>query len=800
MSSAGKKFEDRVRRLARDYFDVGFIEDPLLPRTISGGEVDILYVNKEEKKFYLIEASSSRELNYIERKIKNTEKKHLELKQKYPGYTRNYWFVLNEPQNHQVECINKNNENGRIDIDLFGIDQFQQMVEKKDSNSFENWYLDNRINFPFGSARNPRSTPNTDVINIEKIEYLPCNIFLDNEKVEIDSIIDKMQQKNLSIVIGEYGLGKSLTLGNLFLKLKSNYADGASDLFPIFIDLKERNRITNFQNMNDLFNYHLTSIGNKDFKFRDILEKIENEKCILIFDGIDEVVLNKSEYEKKDRVLINSENLSFLKEYIQRRKGKQAIIMSVRSNFFFDFEQEIKQYFNIKKADFLCFELREFTLEEAKKLFELFQKPLPKDLPDLKPLLISKLAISDILNENDDISIFEEIVEYIIDREYSGHFASTNDITKEQFRLFLYEIASYAMTLPAFNSPIPDQVLIDIYNRVVKRSPSHEMERELKKLMLFRFNENETVSLYDEHIADSMCTKILIDISKIFLSKLKDISNKISYDKIIEESIEDNHFDIKIFKQWQRVLQSNKQELFEHLKLLEWTTNSFRAFLQGLSNIALDQLGFIILNSYYLVTSESDLNFKKLKNIRDFDTSFFTKFEKYQIIIEDSEIENISIHSTKTCFHFKSCMILDISFKDTKLRYKDELIKYNLNQLFDENCIFDLEDVPSDLSRKKINTNKKYKQNKEIAIFWCFKKIQKNGSLNKRYFYQNYQTDNIQKKDIDWALKKLVFFGFFSIFTERGHIVYKKELPQEINQALKNEELPSDFSKYFKEK
>ncbi len=798
---AGQKFEDQVRRLVRDFFDVSFQEQSLLPVTVGTGEVDILYTDEIKSELFYIEATLSRELTYIEKKLESISGRYIELKKKYPGWKKNIWFILNEPQNHQVDSINQFNTSisNPFEIVLYSFDQLQQLVEKKDAKSFENWYLNERVKYPFGSARNPRATPDSDNIDINKIEYLPCNIYMDENKISIDSIIENLELNNLSFITGEYGLGKSLTLANIFFKIRDKYLSGDSEYFPIFIDLKQRNYIQHFVDIYDLVNSHLTAMNNTEYAFSMIKNIIESDKCILIFDGIDEIALMNIDYSIKDRMLLNSENLKFIKDYILRRKGKQGLIFSVRSNFFFDFETEMKQYFLINESDFIHYELLEFSYEEAKDLYSLFNKEIPTDLPDLKPLLLSKLAINNVFNSSDSAEAFCQVLDYIISREYSGHFAAAKEIRQEQFVILLHEIASYSMTQKTYDYQIQDQILIDIYNRVVKRSPSFTMERELKKLMIFRFNDDETVSLYDEHIVDSICLRLIMNIGETFNKQLENPGKK-SYGSIVESSISNCNYNIDILRKWDRMLPRRTEELFELLYTQNWNSLTFKSYLFGLCTNELDQLAFIILSSFYIISSDSDLEFNNLRNITNFDTSHFTKFEQYHIRVNNSIIEDINIHSTKSCFIFTNCLVLNISFKDEKLLYREDLKKYHIDHIFNSECEIALINEPVNVSKKKKIKSCSYRNNKEKAIFWCLNKIQSEKSYNRRYFYSNYQSEKISKKDLDWALRKLVSFGYLSIFSERGNSMFKKLKTQEITNAIKNDMLPPEFDKYFRER
>jgi hypothetical protein len=61
-------------------------------------------------------------------------------------------------------------------------------------------------------------------------------------------------------------------------------------------------------------------------------------------------------------------------------------------------------------------------------------------------------------------------------------------------------------------------MLTNIYNYVTERSPTATMQNELKKLMIFNMLDETKVYLFDEKIVDSICARIMADISEQFIN------------------------------------------------------------------------------------------------------------------------------------------------------------------------------------------------------------------------------------------------------------------------------------------
>jgi hypothetical protein len=140
---SGQKFEDQIRRLIYDYFDKNPLDDSLQPKTVAEGEVDILVCSEKSHEVYVIEASKCRQKSYVEQKIEGFKKKNVELRGRYPRYTKRYWFIFEEPQSHQHDVIDKFNsdENSPFEINLLSFDELKNMVEEKDKKLFKTGIL-----------------------------------------------------------------------------------------------------------------------------------------------------------------------------------------------------------------------------------------------------------------------------------------------------------------------------------------------------------------------------------------------------------------------------------------------------------------------------------------------------------------------------------------------------------------------------------------------------------------------------------------------------------------------------------
>jgi hypothetical protein len=247
--------------------------------------------------------------------------------------------------------------------------------------------------------------------------------------------------------------------------------------------------------------------------------------------------------------------------------------------------------------------------------------------------------------------------------------------------------------------------------------------------------------------------------------------------------------------------QDGEQELFEHLHIQGWYPAYFSAYLNTLINQMMSQFAFILLQSYNTINLEYDITFTDINIDKSIDTSIFRKLNNCHVYIINSTVEYINLHSSKNAFLFKGCMVMRISFKDNPLLYKGDIKRHSIDSIFDDDCIFDLEEEPQNIAKIRSNETirRKYRKKKAEAILECFRQIHDRGTLNRRYFEQNLQNKRISSKDINWALRKIVSFGYFSIYVERGNTMYKKEKSEEIKKAITDSELPIEFKKYFRE-
>jgi len=145
----------------------------------------------------------------------------------------------------------------------------------------------NADGYPFGSARN--LVDQDDSKNVG--HYVEVNFLEDTgqatEKVwSFESIIQKIQegkQKNI-VFSGDFGSGKSMTLREIFMRLRRRYYHNTTLQFPIYLNLRDhwaqRNPV-------EVLERHARELGYPNE--RQLVRAWRAGFVILILDGFDEV-------------------------------------------------------------------------------------------------------------------------------------------------------------------------------------------------------------------------------------------------------------------------------------------------------------------------------------------------------------------------------------------------------------------------------------------------------------------------------------------------------------------------------
>lgn len=224
MDISGPQFEDDVRRIARLLWSENEFSGATI---IDGRERDGVFETRDA--FNIVECTISTR----KEKASDDAKKTAELVQKVRKTTHkhvNGWLVtLNEPTADQRTVIQKFSHSVRI----LSFEQFRSQL----FNGAE--YLRCRSKYKFGSVADPISRAAIIGAN----NFIPIDLYSEKEQTVIDQsqylkdlISDKLKR---TVLLGEYGSGKSMTLRNAFFDFQNAYLKNDAHIAPIYLNLRD---------------------------------------------------------------------------------------------------------------------------------------------------------------------------------------------------------------------------------------------------------------------------------------------------------------------------------------------------------------------------------------------------------------------------------------------------------------------------------------------------------------------------------------------------------------------------------
>ncbi len=488
--ASDKAFESEVLRIARAKWPMSAMSGST---KIDGRERDGVFESDETMHF--IEATTSRQAEKARNDAKKMHTLIVDSIQRNPIKGARGWFVTaEEPTADQRDIVKKV---GKGQVVAVSFAQFQQSVVDVGQ------YLEARANHLFGSVLDPETKQYNP-----KLEYIPINFSSPNEEEtwNIRTIANSLNSGGRFILTGEYGAGKSMSLRQIFFRLRDEYLQARSSIFPIYINLREH---TGQSEAVEVIERHARKIG---FDSPSSLVKAWRAKFVtLILDGFDELTsLGVQRASYNNLKIIRRRALEAVRQIISETPDGVGIITAGRDQFFAtDSEMAsalgLNNYKLIKTTDFTKDQIVEFLKRHGSNS----EIDFPSWLPT-KPLLISYLASSGLLTEiatNPELQTNYSSWDYLIDRICERE-ARIDDryLDGPTLRKILSRLATYARVSDDGLGPLVPQQLSKAYQEIcgfeaddqawiaLQRLPglaTYEVETDTKK-----FIDDEMVQVY----------------------------------------------------------------------------------------------------------------------------------------------------------------------------------------------------------------------------------------------------------------------------------------------------------------
>lgn len=448
----GFEFEAEVRRVARALWAA----DPGqgASEIIENKERDCIF--EQEDLVHYLEVTTERTLS----KVRDDSDKMVSYREKEARKGRfvKLWIVTKyEPTADQKTHCKP------LRIDILSLKEFRRRV-------FDGvTYLELRQHCAFGSATDPR----TDSQDISSVRYQPTAIRIKGEKrtVSIEDISDALLNKRIVVLLGDYGMGKSITIREIYNKLRKCYLKENDGPVPVAINLREywgRDRPS------EVLDRHARTVGlDNGLK---LVRGFNAGRLSVLLDGFDETSAIPWSVRSIEKLRdVRRGAVAVIRNFVQECRGKTGLLIAGREHFFDSFE-ELSSSMGLQATD-LVVSLDEFSDEEASAF--LGNSELNARLPDWlprRPLLLASFAAKGLLEaamaqkeESDPAKAWDRLIDDICSREARIH----SFLDKRAIRNILQILASRARQCTDGLGPVTETDLAEAFRAQTTAHPDN---------------------------------------------------------------------------------------------------------------------------------------------------------------------------------------------------------------------------------------------------------------------------------------------------------------------------------------
>jgi len=372
MTNGGRSFEDDVRRVARLLWSEDAFSGAAL---VDGRERDGIFETRDTVN--IVECTISRNRDKAVEDAKKTAETVQKFRKDRPKHINGWLITLHEPTADQRTATQRFSHSVR----LLSFDQFRSLLFNGRQ------YLRCRADYRFGSVADPITK--AAIIDIKN--YIPVDLFESGSQtnVNIETTIVSLQANELNrfVLLGEYGSGKSVTLRNIFFRIKDSYQQNSAASVPIYLNLRDH---TGQKNPVEALERHARNIGYPG-NSGDLVRAWRAGFTTLLLDGFDEMATAGWGGSLQKVRTHRYSGMTLVRKFIEESPKETSVILAGRHNFF-DNPKEMAHSLGVEKG-FSILNTSDFTEEQAKSFLKSLgiSANLPGWMPR-RPLLLAYLA------------------------------------------------------------------------------------------------------------------------------------------------------------------------------------------------------------------------------------------------------------------------------------------------------------------------------------------------------------------------------------------------------------------------
>jgi hypothetical protein len=454
---------------------------------VGGLERDLIF--EQDHLIHYVECTLDRKLEKVKRDVKKLT--DFRQKKERPERRVMLWEITREdPTADQREHARKHN------VAIMSLDEFKRQVIDGTG------YLQSRATYRFGSATDPKREDSDDTSNLK---WQPVSIRREGAStpLALRDVTNALVAGSFVGLLGDFGMGKSLLIRELFRDLRARYEDKSFDKIPLVLNLREHWG-QNFAA--EALMRHAMLIGFE--KPQQLVRALFAGRLVVLLDGFDEVIATPWT-PRRDRRLreIRRDALRLVSELADSCRGRCGFLVAGREHFF-DSRDELLADTGLRKTDWLV-HVDPFSEAEAAQFLagQGFMGKVPEWLPK-RPLLLANLIargqVDALLlsgSQSEPAKAWDTLVDNICRREAKIH---QQQLDAASIRRVLEELASSARATTDGLGPLADDHIAEAFRKVVGSYPDEGGRALLHRLpgLSVRDPQNGSRSFIDDQMLD----------------------------------------------------------------------------------------------------------------------------------------------------------------------------------------------------------------------------------------------------------------------------------------------------------
>lgn len=477
-------FEDEVRRIASLLYP-----DPHGGAGMAyGRERDGVYVTDDT--VALVEATRSTSLEKAQKDGGKLKSLANEMARKYPYHAVKAFFITEQdPTAHQMDAIRS------LGAPLVA-SSFQtfrnRLIDVSD-------YLTVRNEYAFGSARDPE----TNDLRIND-KYIPLD-FIDLEEPErrctTDELVHRVSQGGRVALLGEFGVGKSMTLREVYLKFRADYFKKKSDQFCIHLNVNDHQGQSD---PHEALERHARKIG--FYSPTQLVRAWRSGYAHLVLDGFDEVFVPGWASGARPLREIRRKSVELVRRFMEESPTNCGVVVAGRRHFFDDLN-EMRSALGLPHEG-LVLSATDFTEQQVAHYLANrdWATALPAWLPR-RPLLIGYLAGRKLLGDATTLVVepgdgWHALLDAICEREARTDIG----IDAASIRSILERLATRARKTSSGRGPIGFEDMASVFLELQGYQPDQGAMLLLQRLPGLQVDDvqHNTRSFIDDDLVDAL--------------------------------------------------------------------------------------------------------------------------------------------------------------------------------------------------------------------------------------------------------------------------------------------------------